>query len=67
MTFVATWMQLEIVTLSEVRKRKTNTIWYQLYVESTSTYLQKETDFIDIENRLVVAKGEGVKVLGVWA
>ena len=24
--FVATWMDLEIITLSEVRKRKTNTI-----------------------------------------
>ena len=31
-------------------------------MESTSTYLQKETDFIDIENRLVVAKGEGSDV-----
>ena len=26
MPFAATWMQLEIITLSEVRKRKTNTI-----------------------------------------
>ena len=26
MPFVATWMQLEIILLSEVRKRKTNTI-----------------------------------------
>ena len=26
MPFVAIWMQLEIITLSEVRKRKTNTI-----------------------------------------
>ena len=25
MPFAATWMQLEIITLSEVRKRKTNT------------------------------------------
>ena len=27
-------MQLEIIALSEVRKKKTNTIWYHLYVES---------------------------------
>ena len=34
MPFAATWMQLELITLSEVRKRKTNTIQYHLYVES---------------------------------
>ena len=30
--FTATWMDLEILILSEVRK--TNIIWYHLYVES---------------------------------
>ena len=34
MPFVATWMQLEILILSEVRKRKKNTICYHLYVKS---------------------------------
>ena len=34
MTFVATWMDLEIVILSEIYQRKTNTIWYHLHVES---------------------------------
>ena len=29
-----TWVQLEIVILSEVRKRKTGTIWYHLHAES---------------------------------
>ena len=34
MPFATTWMQLEIIILSEVsQKRKTNTIWYHLYVE----------------------------------
>ena len=33
MPFAATWMDLEIVILSEVRQRKTNII-YALYVES---------------------------------
>ena len=33
--FAATWMQLESITGSEVRKRKTSVIWYHLYVEST--------------------------------
>ena len=35
MPFAVTWMELEILILSEVsRKRKTNIIWYHLYVES---------------------------------
>ena len=34
MSFAATWMDLEIIILSEVRKRKTNTIYYHLYVKS---------------------------------
>ena len=38
MPFAATWMDLEIITLSEVRQRKTNTIWYHLYVESKIWY-----------------------------
>ena len=34
MQFAATWMDLEIITLTKVRKRKTNSIPYHLYVES---------------------------------
>ena len=34
MPFAATWMDLEIITLTKVRKRKTNSIPYHLYVES---------------------------------
>ena len=33
MPFAATWMDLEIIILSEVSQRKTNTL-YHLYVES---------------------------------
>ena len=32
MSFAALWIQLEIITLHEVRKTKTNTIQYHLYV-----------------------------------
>ena len=34
MSFAATWMYQEIIILSEVSQRKTNTVWYHLYVES---------------------------------
>ena len=34
MPFATTWMGLEIIILSEVNQRKTNIIWYCLYVES---------------------------------
>ena len=34
MPFAATWMQLEIIIPSEVSQKRTNTIWYHLYVES---------------------------------
>ena len=34
MSFSATWMDLEIIILSEVRQRKTHIIWYHLYVDS---------------------------------
>ena len=32
--FAAPWMKLEIIILSELNQRKTNIIWYCLYVES---------------------------------
>ena len=31
--FAATWMGLEFVILSEASQRKTNTVWYHLFVE----------------------------------
>ena len=34
MPLAATWMDLEIIILSEVRQRKTNIICYHLYVQS---------------------------------
>ena len=34
MPFAATWMDLEIVILSEVRQRRRNSAWHPLYVES---------------------------------
>ena len=34
MSFPATWLQLEMITLSEVSQKKTNSRSYHLYVES---------------------------------
>ena len=62
MPFAATWLQPAMIILSEVRKRKTNTIWHHLYVESKIWHnlnlstKQKQTHR---QNRLVDAKGEG--------
>ena len=55
------WIQLEILILSEVRKRKTNTICFHLYVESKLwlkwTYLQNRNRLI--KNRHLVSWGVG--------
>ena len=63
MTFVLTRMNLEIILPSKVRQKDTDTIWYHLYVESKIwhkwTYLWKRNKPTDIENRLVIAEGEG--------
>ena len=65
MPFSATWMQLEINILSEVTQKKTNTIWYYLYVESKKkwykwTYLQNRKRFTGLENKFTVAGGEEI-------
>ena len=56
-------MQLKIIMLHEVRKRKTNTIRSHLHVESKIghkwAYLQNRNRPIDTENRLVVVKERG--------
>ena len=59
--FSATWMDLEMNILNKVRQRKTN-IWYHLYMESkknsTNELIYKTNRRTDIENKLMVMKGE---------
>ena len=70
--FAATWMDLEIIIGSKVSQKKTNTIWYHLYVEPKIlhkwAYWWNRNRLTEIENRLTVAKGKstGREGLGVW-
>ena len=63
-------MNLEIVILSEVRQRKTNTMWYCLYVESKKKMAQmnlftKQSQRCRKQTWLPREKGEGRDKLGV--
>ena len=53
---------MEGMMLSEIRQRKTNTVWYHLYVESKKqnklVNKQKGERLTDIENKLVVTSVE---------
>ena len=68
MSFAATWMQLDILILSEVSQKKTTTLQYHINVESKIwhkwAYLQNRNRLTDIGNRLVVVKVEGEGVGG---
>ena len=48
MLFAATWMDLEMIILSEINQRKSNIIRYHLYVESkkeaNKLIYERETD-----------------------
>ena len=62
-SFVATWMDPEIVILSEVRQRRRNIIWHPLYVGSEKkqykwTYLQNRNRLTGLEIELMVTRGE---------
>ena len=65
MPFASTWMDLEIIVLSEVSQTKANIIWYRLYVESkkkkndTNELIYKTDRLTDLENELMVIRGEG--------
>ena len=69
MPFAAKWMYLEIIILSEVSQTKTNIIWYHLYDMWNLKKLQNRNRLTDIENKLMVTKGERCvrrDKLGIW-
>ena len=60
MPFVATWMQLEIITLSEVSQERERQIPNDITcVENLKYGINKPIYKTETENTLVVAKGEG--------
>ena len=75
MPFAATWMGLESIILSEVSQAGKDkcymiiTCMWNLTKNYKSTYLQNRNRLTDIENKLMVTKGErcgGRDKLGVW-
>ena len=70
MPFAATWMERETLILHEVKSKRERQIPYDItYLESNIGHklnLSTEKKLMDLENRLVVAKGEGVDGLGIW-
>ena len=62
MPFTATWVELETVILSEVSQKQKDKyymislIWNLIYAQIN---LSTEKKLMDLENRLVVATGEG--------
>ena len=65
MPFAATWMDLEIIILSEVSQTKTNIICYHLYMESKKVIQMnkfiRQNRPTDIESKCMVTKGERLK------
>ena len=66
MPFSATWMELETLILREVSQKEKD----KYHIISHITYIwnliySTEKKIIDLENRLVVAKGEGEGVGGM--
>ena len=72
MPFAATWMDLEIIILSEVGQIKTDIIWYHLHVGYKIwyeyIYLQNRNRLIEIENTIMITIGEsrGRDKLEIW-
>ena len=67
--FAATRLQLQVIILNEVSKKKTNTIWYHLYVESKIwhkwSYLWNRSKITERPGLQQWEKGDGMGVSGL--
>ena len=67
MPFAATCEELETHIVSEVSQKEKDK-YHMIYLESNiwhkGTYLKKRKKLMDLENKLVVAKGVGVRWTG---
>ena len=71
MPSAAAWVDLEMIILSEVRQRKTNTTWYHLYVESKKmiqmNFFTKQKQTHRLREQIYGYWGERRRdKLGVW-
>ena len=59
MSFAETWMELEVIIVSEVSQRQKNILYYHLHVDSKiqTNLFAKQNRLTDIENR--VTRGDG--------
>ena len=64
MPFAATWLRVEILILSEVSQKEKNkyhmiSLMWNLKCGTSESIYKNRNRLTDMENRLVVAKGEG--------
>ena len=57
---VTMWIDLEGIMLSEMRQKKTNTIWYHIYMES------EKAKFMEKESRMVAREMEEINWRNNW-
>ena len=75
MPCAATWMELETLILNEVSQKEKDKYgmisWYDITYICNLIYTQRnlstEEKIMDLENRLVVAKGDGEGVEWLWS
>ena len=60
MPFAATWLDLEMIVLSEVRQTEISIIWYHLFMESKKTSINELIYKTEkhCENKFVATHGE---------
>ena len=66
MPFAARWMELETLILSEMSERQRQIPYDITYIWNLNEQMNLSTEkkVMDLENRLVVAKGEGGRWIG---